>query len=575
MKKSSVLFLSVVLAGISLSLFTVLGDFKKQPAAKPHATVTFKNHTQKAGLLKYSPSFSAAAVDLNNDNRDDIFVGNHGYPPSLYVNSKGGFSDASSLLPINNRADRHGYTFLDIDNDGDRDFIYAGGGADGVGKGTSNEAYKNQLQETGIFHFSRDPSSSVVGYPDWRSRQFLPVATQGGERVDLYLTALHKRREGSTNLYFTNTSSTDNFSLEPNEDSSLHQPFESNGMDMFFDFDRDGDSDFLRLGKTRVKLYENQQGLFTHRPSNLDMIKQVQSATAADLNNDGYLDLYLGGISGHTGSDNVENNEKEIHFVIVGQDDDDYDQIIFSTKSDVLTINFVEHLSGLWKARTDASDIFVGAAKANPLSRTGKITRAEAAGRPDRFDQPGSYIWFDMQSQLWNVRWIHALDVATDAKGIISSVGIEMRDKEALETNPPKMVDDYIVMNDAGSDWTILRTDLPHHYYWVNDVTSADFNNDGWVDIVGVRSRDYGKENGTPFIVLNHGGLEFTRHDILVSAEDDIFTADLIVQGFFNNDGLPDLFSTNGRGLLPSHRGPYQYWLNSSKNTNGYLMLEL
>ena len=150
-----------------------------------------------------------------------------------------------------------------------------------------------------------------------------------------------------------------------------------------------------------------------------------------------------------------------------------------------------------------------------------------------------------------------------------------MSDREALETNSPRMVQDYIVMNEAGSDWEILRTDLPDHYYWVNDVTSGDFNNDGWVDIVGVRSRDYGKENGTPFIVLNHGGLEFTRHDILVSSEDDIFRADLIVQGFFNNDGLPDLFSTNGRGLLPSHRGPYQYWLNTSTKTNGYLMLEL
>ena len=97
----------------------------------------------------------------------------------------------------------------------------------------------------------------------------------------------------------------------------------------FFDFDRDGDSDFLRLGQTRVKLYENQEGLFVNRPSVRDMIKQVQSATAADLNNDGYLDLYLGGISRHTDSDNVENNDKEIHLVIVVQDGDDYNQIVF------------------------------------------------------------------------------------------------------------------------------------------------------------------------------------------------------------------------------------------------------
>jgi hypothetical protein len=88
MNKSAVLFFSLVVAGIFFGTYSFLVASKKQSAAGIHATVTFENHTQRAGFLKYSPSFSAAAVDMNNDNRDDIFVGNHGYPPSLYLNSK-------------------------------------------------------------------------------------------------------------------------------------------------------------------------------------------------------------------------------------------------------------------------------------------------------------------------------------------------------------------------------------------------------------------------------------------------------------------------------------------------------
>ena len=47
------------------------------------------------------------------------------------------------------------------------------------------------------------------------------------------------------------------------------------------------------------------------------------------------------------------------------------------------------------------------------------------------------------------------------------------------------------------------------------------------------------------------------------------------MHGFFNDDGLPDLFYTNGDGLMPSHRGPYQLWFNSSDSPGGYLILEL
>ena len=106
-------------------------------------------------------------------------------------------------------------------------------------------------------------------------------------------------------------------------------------------------------------------------------------------------------------------------------------------------------------------------------------------------------------------------------------------------------------------------------------MTAADFNNDGFVDVAGIRTTEEGDYNGSPFILLNHGNSKFSMHDALHSEEDDIFRADLIVHGFFNRDGLPDLFTTNGFGLLPSWDGPYQLWINNGDNSNGYLLLDL
>ena len=566
---------AILEAGVlAILLFVYLySEEIRVPATTP--SVKFSNHTLEAGLSIYSPTFAIAAVDINGDLKDDLLVGNHGYPPTLYLNHDGKMTNSGKALPIFKRDDRHGYTIVDLDNDGDRDLLYAGGGQDGIGKGSGNGVYKNLLAEKGSLEFIKDPSTSGIAFPSWRARQFHPVANASGDMVDLYLTSLHKRRKGSTNLYIANSSTSEELLLDVDESASLNQRFESNGMDLFFDYDRDGQVDFLRLGQLRVRIYKNYGGVFKHKPSALDALSHVVSAAIADLNSDGYPDLYLGGISGHTNSDNVSSNAQEIHFVIVNQDGDDFDRIAFSTTQKTLAINFVQHLSDQGKNRTDATDIFLGASNENPLGRSVIIEQEQAAGTPKDFDKPGTYIWFETEEKLWHVVWAHSSDIEGDSKGIIASQGIQIVGREDLETLPPRAVRDYVVVNHHGLSWEPLKLEELEHTQWTNDVTAADFNNDGFVDIVGVRSRDYAKENGTPFIMLNQGGFAFMREDILDNSEDDIFQADVIVHGFFNDDGLPDLFYTNGGGLLPSHRGPYQFWLNDSDNSADYLLLEL
>jgi FG-GAP-like repeat/ASPIC and UnbV len=565
----------LILAVFFLAYLSINGCSKNAGAP----SVGFENKTQEVGLAKYSNTFSIVVTDADNDGTDDLLVGNHDSPPTLYLNNSLQFIAQPDALPIKKRADRHGYTFADFDNDGDKDFVVAGGGADGIGTGTPSEVYKNLLIETNRLEFVDVTNDSDISNLGGRTRHFFPIANLKGDKVDLYSTGLHKGRKDSKNLYAVNNSTPAKIIFNRDESSSLHRAFASDGKDLFFDFDRDSLVDFLRIGEGQAVLYRNVSGQFTHfplRPDNGDgNIGGVISGVSADLNNDGYPDLYLGGANGRTNSDNVVSNSQEIHFSLQRQEDDQIDSVSFRMETPRLKINFKEHIPSLGKARTDPTDIFIGANKGNPTHRKAEIDEIMAAGKPEVIERPGIYIWYEKEENLWRLLCKHDEKSELGSSGVIYSEGIKQVQSKQFETIPARESQDVIVLNQQGKGWKVLVLEDLKHHEWTPSLTAADFNNDGLIDIVGLRTQDDGKENGNPFIVLNHGNLEFSIKTILENTEDNIFRADIIVHGFFNDDGLPDIFYTNGYGLPPTSVGPYQFWLNSTKSSSGYLLLEL
>lgn len=553
------------------ALFYVLD----KPVAPPAPPIAFENHTEAAGLVRYSPTFAAVVTDLDNDGRDDLFVGHHGYPPAFYLNRDGRFTEQPDLNPLPHRQDRHGYTFVDIDNDGDRDFIYAGGGADGIGPGSGNRVFQSVLAQTGAPGFVDVTDASDIAYPTYRSRVFYPMASADGARVDLYLTAIHRQRDESSNLYVVNESTPGNVKLRANPGSAFNERIDSDGMDLVFDYDRDGLPDFLSVARGQVRLYRNTGERFAHVESELDDLRRVRSAAAADFNNDGYLDLYIGANSGHSGADNVSHNRDELHFVITRQDGDTEDALRFKTSSSELRFDFAQHLPEEGRGRTDASDIFLGRDGRNPPSRRGKLRRNASTGKPAAMGAPGTYLWRDPETDAYHVVWRHDEAVLATSKGIIYGADIELLGTSGMEEIPMREVRDQVLVNRQGRGWRRYSPDSLKHREWTNSVTAADFNNDGLIDIAGVRTRDEGKPNGEPFLVANRGDLQFSFERIMQNEADDIFRADAIVHGFFDDDGLPDLFFTNGFGLMPGHVGPYQLWLNRSPQPGGHALLRL
>lgn len=534
----------------------------------PPAEITLRDATVQYGLDRYTMTFGAVAVDINRDGRDDLVVSNHGKLPSIFINRGDFFEDHSDLFPDPVIRDRHGITVVDLDNDGDRDMVIAGGGADGVGPGSENRIYKNLLRDSGSPGFQDITGEVDIGYQPWRSRHFVPLANPDGTRVDLFLVCLE--RENCPTLYFSNRSDGE-IRLEVDPFPELNKSFSSDGRDVFFDYDRDGDMDLVVISKSRPTIHENSGGKFLPRPGLIPDMASVFSIGVGDLSNDGFPDLYFGREALPSKSDNISFNEEEIHFVVSKQEGDVLDRMNFVVTGDSIDINFIQHQS-TGETITDPSDIFVGAKGVNPPYRVATIPGWMADGEPIR-DKPGSYIWRNPGSNSWHVEWIY--EKSRKDKGLIQADSVSQVTRENLEVFHVVEISDRIFINQNGQAFDELVIPGLRHHQVTRSVALCDLNHDGNLDIVGLRGSEQGRYNGDPFVFVNYGGLSLENRIIMQNTEDDIFQADQLVIGFFNDDGLPDVFFTNGYGLNPSFMGPYKLFLNETQNAGNYIILDL
>lgn len=229
----------------------------------------FTDVTEQAGLLSFHPTQTAVFADFDSDGWLDLFIGNESTPGDthdceLYLsNGDGTFRNATDKSGIHANAWIKGVTAGDYDNDGDIDLFLSA-------LGQPNLLYRNDRNGKGSsFHFTEvaqqaGVSEPIHSFPCW----FWDYDNDGWE--DLFVAG--------------------------------------------FKIGNSGDIAASFLGKeneiTTPKLYRNNQdGTFTDESATagLEHCWIPMGANFGDLDNDGYLDFYVG--TGDTPMDTIVPNK--------------------------------------------------------------------------------------------------------------------------------------------------------------------------------------------------------------------------------------------------------------------------
>lgn len=520
------------------------------------------------GARRAVKSFALAVADLNSDGRDDVLIGAHENNPLLFMNAGVGFTDESRALFADGRIlDRHGYSFADLDNDGDLDLAIASGGQDGVGDGDPNLFLRNDSSDVAL-QFTELEVSPEMAEPTARSRSLMPIASADGKAVDLYFTAL--QRNGLPNRLFKNMQGEKAFQFQP-EQSFLTLSINDHGRGVIADFDEDGNDDYLVVEDWRLKIYWHPDS--HRRPSILSY--RAYSTTAADFNNDGHLDIFLGTFTGPSESDNLTANSEELIFVVKNNGGDDSNSIRFKSQTSVLQFNLEQHIQATkYRPLAGGHDIYLGSGKSHPASRVFSLDTQQALDEPTDFAEPGIYIWYSPSTQEWNMKWVF-YDNLEEFKGVVRGHTISGVVKTNFTRRDADPMTDAVFINQGNGTFSELCTGLSAHLETTSDSTVADFNNDGWLDVIGLRQGEQGLPSADLVVLTNNEGKLFTETRIGLREQDRLKYADLIAHGFFDGDEKPDIVLTNGYGQTPGNDGSPRLMLNNTSTQNPALMVNL
>jgi Flp pilus assembly protein TadD len=280
---------------------------------------TFSDRTREAGLTGELGGLNIICADYDNDGHPDLVVlrggwwGQNGkYPLSLlHNNGNGTFDDVTEKAGLLSFHPTQTAAWADFDNDGWLDLF------------VGHESNTTERHPSQLFHNNHDGTFTEVAESDGLAELGFVKGVAWGDfnndgRPDLYVS-----RKGAANLLFRNDGPID----AKNPDAAhwkftdvtaragVAEPMHSFAT-WFFDYDNDGWPDLFVAGfyvegfddiaafemglpykaETPRLYHNNHDGTFTDvtKAMKMDRAILVMGSNFGDLDNDGWLDIYLG-----------------------------------------------------------------------------------------------------------------------------------------------------------------------------------------------------------------------------------------------------------------------------------------
>ena len=271
----------------------------------------FQKKTQESNLKGITGGLNMVHADYNNDNYPDIFVlrggwfGDSGNIPNslLKNNGDGTFTDVTIIANIFSQYPTQTASWGDYNNDGWIDLFIG------------NESSNKSMNQSELYHNNGDGTFTEISKNlGLNISGFIKGAVWGDinndGNLDLYISRL-----GQINLLFVNEGKEKSWKFkERSANAGVQEPINSFPA-WFFDFNNDGWQDIWVSGYDNSsghvakdylgiehkgespRLYQNNQdGTFTDVTSlsNLNHPLLSMGSNYGDLNNDGFLDFYVG-----------------------------------------------------------------------------------------------------------------------------------------------------------------------------------------------------------------------------------------------------------------------------------------
>lgn len=303
-------------------IFVTRGGWKGQFGEAPNSLLrnngngTFTDVTKESGLLSFHPTQTATWADFNNDGWLDVFIGNEtmpggkDHPCELYINNKNGtFTEIASKADCAITEFVKGVTSGDFDNDGLTDiFISTLNGKKILLK---NESTKNgTVKFLDISQQAGFSNQLTRTFPTWfwdyDNDGWLDILVCGYEFTGSLATYAASE---ATNRPVNNSGKV--FLYRNNHDGTFENVSAKVGLDRiafamganFGDIDNDGYLDFyLGTGNPQLrsaipnKLFKNINGsrfLDVTTSARVGNLQKGHGVSFADFNNDGNEDIYI------------------------------------------------------------------------------------------------------------------------------------------------------------------------------------------------------------------------------------------------------------------------------------------